>query len=46
MYVVDYGNAETNNLDDGDGTMEAIYFGNAHWQNNTGEGMGPWVRYV
>ena len=24
----DYGNAETNNLDDGAGTMEAIYFGN------------------
>src|ERR1700733_3319660 len=24
----DYGNAETNNDDDGDGTMEAIYFGN------------------
>lgn len=26
----DYGNAETDNADDGDGTMEAIYFGNAH----------------
>eukprot|EP01048_Picozoa_sp_COSAG05_P000595 COSAG05_NODE_17_length_35518_cov_34.728084_10_plen_358_part_00 len=39
----DYGNAETDNSDDGDGTMEAIYFGNAHWQNNTGVGAGPWV---
>jgi hypothetical protein len=39
----DYGNAETDNADDGDGTMEAIYFGNAHWQNNTGAGAGPWV---
>ena len=25
----DYGNAETNNLDDGAGTMEAVYFGSA-----------------
>ena len=25
----DYGNAETDNLDDGAGTMEALYFGNA-----------------
>lgn len=39
----DYGNAETDNTDDGDGTMEAIYFGNASWQNNTGFGDGPWV---
>ena len=39
----DYGNAETDNADDGDGTMEAIYFGSAHWQNNTGAGAGPWV---
>eukprot|EP00912_Choanoflagellata_sp_UC4_P000790 UC4_evm1s495 len=40
----DYGNAEKDNTDDGDGTMEAIYFGNAHWQNNTGAGpTGPWV---
>ena len=22
--------------------MEAIYFGNAHWQGNTGAGAGPW----
>lgn len=39
----DYGNAELDNLDDGDGTMETVYFGNAHWQNNTGYGEGPWV---
>ena len=23
--------------------MEAIYFGNAHWQGNSGLGEGPWV---
>ena len=39
----DYGNAELDNLDDGDGTMETVYFGNAHWANNTGFGDGPWV---
>jgi hypothetical protein len=39
----DYGNAETDNSDDGDGTMESLYFGDAHWQNNTGTGSGPWV---
>merc|ERR1719321_1795601 len=39
----DYGNAETNGKDDGCGTMEAIYFGNAHWQGNSGDGDGPWV---
>jgi non-reducing end alpha-L-arabinofuranosidase len=38
----DYGNAETNNDDDGAGTMEAIYFGNAKtW--GYGAGNGPWV---
>ncbi|SNX83431.1 related to Alpha arabinofuranosidase [Melanopsichium pennsylvanicum] len=38
----DYGNAETNNLDDGAGTMEAIYFGsNTFW--GSGAGSGPWV---
>jgi hypothetical protein len=38
----DYGNAETNNLDDGNGTMEAIYFGNCTaW--GRGSGSGPWV---
>merc|ERR1712048_853397 len=40
----DYGNSETNDRDDGCGTMEAIYFGNAHWHGNTGAGTtGPWV---
>jgi non-reducing end alpha-L-arabinofuranosidase len=38
----DYGNAETNNHDDGDGTMEAVYFGNStHWGKGTGG--GPWI---
>lgn len=38
----DYGNAETNNLDDGAGTMEAIYFGNIKvWGYGTGN--GPWI---
>ncbi|HJP74257.1 MAG TPA: arabinofuranosidase catalytic domain-containing protein [Pseudonocardiaceae bacterium] len=38
----DYGNAETTNNDDGNGTMEAIYFGNApYW--DTGAGSGPWI---
>ena len=40
----DYGNSETDDRDDGCGTMEAIYFGNAHWNGNTGAGdTGPWV---
>jgi hypothetical protein len=38
----DYGNAETNNLDTGNGHMEAIYFGtNTGW--GTGAGSGPWI---
>lgn len=38
----DYGNAETNNHDTGNGHMEAIYFGtNKVW--GTGSGNGPWV---
>jgi hypothetical protein len=38
----DYGNAETNNNDDGAGTMEAVYFGNSTgW--GKGSGSGPWV---
>ncbi|HVU70257.1 MAG TPA: arabinofuranosidase catalytic domain-containing protein [Ktedonobacteraceae bacterium] len=38
----DYGNAETNARDDGNGTMEAIYFGNIKvW--GYGSGSGPWV---
>jgi hypothetical protein len=38
----DYGNAETNNTDDGAGTMEAVYFGNWTSQGK-GAGAGPWV---
>ncbi|KAI5357647.1 Putative alpha-L-arabinofuranosidase B, arabinose-binding domain-containing protein [Septoria linicola] len=38
----DYGNAETNNLDTGNGHMEAIYYGtNTIW--GTGAGNGPWL---
>jgi hypothetical protein len=38
----DYGNAETTGNDDGNGTMEAIYFGNIKvW--GFGSGNGPWV---
>jgi hypothetical protein len=38
----DYGNAETNNRDNGASHMEAIYFGNSKvW--GTGSGKGPWV---
>jgi hypothetical protein len=38
----DYGNAETNSLNNGPATMEAIYFGNCTaW--GRGEGSGPWV---
>jgi len=40
----DYGNAETDNLDDGAGTMEALYFGNAKGGlNHGGAGNGPWI---
>jgi hypothetical protein len=38
----DYGNAETNSRDNGNGHMEAIYFGNIKvWGYGTGN--GPWV---
>lgn len=38
----DYGNAETTSNDDGEGTMEAIYFGNStSW--GKGAGTGPWI---
>jgi hypothetical protein len=38
----DYGNAETNSRDNGEGTMEAVYFGTCTtW--NEGGGAGPWV---
>ncbi|KAI6758276.1 hypothetical protein HG530_010516 [Fusarium avenaceum] len=38
----DYGNAETNSKDTGNGHMEAIYFGdNTVW--GSGSGSGPWL---
>jgi hypothetical protein len=38
----DYGNMETTSRDDGEGTMEAVYFGNCTvW--NRGADKGPWV---
>ncbi|MBN2174215.1 MAG: lamin tail domain-containing protein [Bacteroidales bacterium] len=38
----DYGNGETDSRDDGDGTMETTYFGNASlWYY--GHGPGPWI---
>ncbi|MBR3029930.1 MAG: lamin tail domain-containing protein [Bacteroidales bacterium] len=38
----DYGNAETDSRDDGDGTMETTYFGNATaWYK--GVEPGPWI---
>ncbi|CAI6342017.1 unnamed protein product [Periconia digitata] len=38
----DYGNAETNNLDTGNGHMEAIYYGDStYWGSGTGN--GPWL---
>ena len=42
----DYGNSENNQLvpwRGGAGSMEAIYFGNAAWHRNRGQGEGPWV---
>jgi hypothetical protein len=38
----DYGNAEIDSHDDGDGTMETAYFGNApYWYH--GNPPGPWI---
>jgi hypothetical protein len=38
----DYGNAETNNMDNGNGAAEAVYFGNCPiW--GKGAGNGPWI---
>jgi len=38
----DYGNAETDSRDDGDGTMETTYFGNqGAWYR--GQAPGPWI---
>ena len=38
----DYGNAETNSMDNGEGTMEAVYFGTCTFWNK-GAGDGPWI---
>lgn len=38
----DYGNAETNALDTGNGHMETIYFGDINGMGN-GKGNGPWI---
>lgn len=38
----DYGNAETDSRDDGDGTMETTYYGNANYWYH-GQNQGPWV---
>jgi Alpha-L-arabinofuranosidase B, catalytic len=38
----DYGNAEIDSRDDGAGTMETAYFGNAPWWYH-GNPPGPWV---
>ncbi|HPG39411.1 MAG TPA: arabinofuranosidase catalytic domain-containing protein [bacterium] len=38
----DYGNAETDSRDDGDGTMETTYYGNASWWYH-GNPPGPWI---
>ena len=38
----DYGNAETDSRDDGDGTMETTYYGNQpSWYH--GQAPGPWI---
>jgi hypothetical protein len=40
----DYGNAETTSNDDGNGTMEALYFGgNVSWGSGAGGKPGPWL---
>ena len=38
----DFGSAETNDSDDGDATMNAIYYGTACWTGGC-TGTGPWV---
>jgi len=38
----DYGNAETNNMDTGNGDMDAVYFGTLCWFSPC-NGSGPWV---
>jgi hypothetical protein len=39
----DYGNAETSGKDDGDATMEAMYWGNNTQFEKGAAGNGPWV---
>jgi non-reducing end alpha-L-arabinofuranosidase len=40
----DYGNAETSSRDDGNGTMETLYFGaGAFWGTGFGGKPGPWI---
>ncbi|HTQ03068.1 MAG TPA: arabinofuranosidase catalytic domain-containing protein [Polyangiaceae bacterium] len=39
----DYGNAETTGNDEGNGTMEAVYFGSDITWGGQGDGSGPWV---
>jgi hypothetical protein len=39
----DYGNAETSGNDDGNATMEALYFGSDITWGGKGDGNGPWV---
>ncbi|KAI0205349.1 carbohydrate-binding module family 42 protein [Astrocystis sublimbata] len=40
----DYGNAETNSQDTGNGHMEAIYFGSGDGSGRgSGSGAGPWI---
>ena len=38
----DFGSAETNDSDDGNATMDAIYYGSACWTGGC-TGSGPWV---
>jgi hypothetical protein len=39
----DYGNAETSGNDDGNGTMEALYWGTDITWGGKGDGSGPWI---
>jgi hypothetical protein len=39
----DYGNAEANGQDDGNGTMEAVYWGSDTYWGGKGQGTGPWI---
>ena len=39
----DYGNAEADGNDDGNGTMEAVYWGSDTYWGGQGQGKGPWI---